>query len=228
MDYRGDYFSDDENEGLSEKAIKRKRIRRIIFYGFVFILYLIVFIRFARSCDADLIKELHFSDEARQLYESDKQNFVVYKINTQEFMNYDGTLQLKNIVCAETAGEFEIGVKYREPNEKKDSEEFSLVYELTDNLGTKYEICNRVSEKKNGYVYERISFKRVKLDFQYNLLNRSDKDKIYDDYVDEDSERNRKLILNVSDPSIGYEEEPMIIYDNSTTYQKIKKVELAA
>ena len=226
MDYRGDYFADDENEGLSQKAIKRKKIRRIIFYGLVFIIYLIVFIRFARSCDADLINNVYLSDEARDMFKSDSDGFVLYRVNTKEFMNYDGTLQLKNVVYSETAKEMEIGVKYRE---KADTPEdvFSLVYTLGDNLDTKYEICSRVSKKKNGYVYERISFKRVELDLQYNYLNRSSEDEAYDGYSEEKSERNRIIYLTVSDSFSGTSEDPITVYDNSTSYEKIKKVKLS-
>ena len=224
MDYRGDYFADDENEGLSKKAIKRKKIRRIIFYGLVFIIYLIVFIRFARSCDADLINNVYLSSEARQAYRSGAE-LTVYRVNTKEFMNYDGTLQLKNVVYAESANEMEIGVKYREKDGTPENE-FTLSYSLDDNLGNRYEICGRVSKKKNGYVYERISFKRVKIDLEYNYLNRSSEDAAYDGYSEETSERNRIFYLTVSDAFAGTSEEPIKVYDNSTTYEKIKKVTL--
>ena len=58
----------------------------------------------------DILDTPILSDNARQIYKADKDNFIIYRVYPSEFMTADGSLQLDMAVYAEKAGEFEIGV----------------------------------------------------------------------------------------------------------------------
>lgn len=236
MDIEGKYFPDEEDENQSKGWKKTKKVFKYLFYTVALLVYIIFFVRIFLSCDAELLEEIHLSDKAVQLYEQDKKSFEIYAINTKEFMNYDGTVQLKGNVYAKTANELEIGIKYNNKITKDSAgntaDGYVLEYYLRDSKNNIYEVCNRVSETKNSYKYERVSFGGVELPLEQNDLNVSRDlsaeasgavidDVSDDDALYEDESGNIRYYLVIKNPITNTTEE-LLIYDNSTTYRAIE------
>ncbi len=231
MDIEGKHFPDEEDEHSSKIG---KRIGKIGFRVLVIcsaLVYIVCFARIFSSCDAPLLEEITFSDKAVQKYNESPSDFVVYKINTRDFMEYYGTITLSDVFYAETAGELEIGIKYNtkitdaeKQNVSVDSEttlsEFPLVYKLTDQKGNEYQICNRINTEKGSYKFERVSFSGLKIDFTNNYLNKGEYyasgEGIY--FETEESVGGEKYVLEIYN-SVTKETKSFVIYDNNTSYQ---------
>jgi hypothetical protein len=165
-----------------------------------------------------------FSKKAIDIYNESPKDFVVYQINTKEFMDYYGKITLSDIMYAETAGELEIGIKYNskitETESSNSVEPFSLVYKLYDNKGNEYEICNRINTEKGSYKYERVSFGGLKIDFTDNYLNTHEYyasgEGVY--FETEDSAGGEKYTLEIFNPITNHSEK-FVIDDNNTSYK---------
>ncbi len=166
MDYEGNYFPDDED--ISPKKAKRKKIIRRCVYVLLAAVYAVVFAVILSNCEPGMYKKPVFSDAANELYKSDPEGFEVYEVYPMTFMNYDGSVQVAGVAYAKTAGELELGIKY---NSKLDNEEtgFKVRFELTDTNGVIYETANVESADKGRYKYLRISFSGVDLPLDGNV-----------------------------------------------------------
>ena len=238
MDIEGKHFPDEEDEYSIKTGKKsKKRFGKIVFRVLAIcsaLVYILFFIRIFSSCDSTLLEEVTFSDKAVGIYYESPKDFVVYKINTKDFMEYYGTITLSNVMYAQTAGELEIGVKYNtkitDPAKQNVSvenpeniPEFPLVYKLKDQKGNEYPVCNRVNVEKGSYKFERISFSGLKIDFTDNYLNT---DKYYASgegvhFDTEETEGGEKYTLEIYNP-VTKETKSFVIYDNNTSYKSVE------
>lgn len=231
MDIEGKHFPDEEDEHSSKTGKKLGKIGFRILVVCSAIVYIICFARIFSSCDSKLLEDITFSDKAVQKYYESPDDFMVYKINTRDFMEYYGTITLSDVFYAETAGELEIGIKYNTKitdAEKQNvsleegavMEEYPLVYSLTDQKGNKYEVCNRINTKKGSYKFERVSFSGLKIDFTNNYLNKGEYyasgEGVY--FETEESVSGEKYTLEIYNP-VTKESKKFVIYDNNTSYQ---------
>lgn len=107
---------DDETPGINQSgksggASGVKKIFKIIFVSILVAVWAFILLTIYLRSDDDILETPILSDEARAVYNADKDNFIMYRIYTQEFMTGDGSLQLSTAVYAESAHEFEIGVR---------------------------------------------------------------------------------------------------------------------
>ncbi len=170
MDYEGNYFSDEENEGISERKRKAKKIRRICLYSVLVAVYLIIFALLLTNCEPDMYDEYVFSDEARAIYGTTPEAFEVYEIFPQTWMSFDGGIQVKGVAYTPNTNELELGIKYNhkkyvDKDGNKPSFELHYVYGEQEKV---FEIVNTIEDKKGRYSYLRLSFAVDKLLLEEN------------------------------------------------------------
>ena len=166
MDYEGKYFPDDDEEDISKGKKIRKKITKYSFYGIILLVYVVTFSILFSNCEPDLFKTVMFSDEANSIYTNAPEEFVVYRVFPQVFMNYDGSVQIDTVVYSPTAKEIELGVKC---NKKLSANGQKPTFTIVDTNGNVYKIVNIVSETKGRYEYSRISFGGIKLNLEDNV-----------------------------------------------------------
>lgn len=88
-----------------------KRVFKIFFISLLVAMWGVIFTVIILRSNHDILDTPILSDNARQIYKADKDNFIIYRVYPSEFMTADGSLQLDMAVYAEKAGEFEIGVR---------------------------------------------------------------------------------------------------------------------
>ena len=167
MDYEGKFFPDEEEENLTEKQKRRKKALRYTFFGIVILVYIVAFAVLFTNCDASLYNEYYFSESARAIYNKDPDNFEVYNVFPQTFMNYDGSVQLDGVIYTPTANELEFGIKYNRNLIGEDGAK--PTFKLVDTNGNEYGICFIKSEEKGRYVYNRVSFENVRIELNDNV-----------------------------------------------------------
>ncbi len=171
MDYEGNYFPDEEESSQSKGKTVRKKIIRYGFFGLISLIYVVSFAILFTNCELDLYTQITFSKRAQQIYNESPEDFVVYEMYPQVFMNYDGSVQIDCVVYSPTVNELEIGIKY---NKKLIVDGNEPTFFLTDTNENSYNVCNVVSDTKGRYVYARISFEQVTLNLEENVYTNPD------------------------------------------------------
>lgn len=184
MDFGGDNYNSDELDIATQKITAAKRFKLIfktLMYFFVFLIYGILMLRFFLSCDSKLVEKVRFSDEVRELYNSDKDAFELYELHTPITFNVPRTLLLKNIVYTPQGEELELGIKFKKTLVDGVTDPV-LEYKLVDSGGNEYEISSRISDSRYDHGFERISFSKVKIDIDRNITKRFDEGESVDLY----------------------------------------------
>lgn len=88
-----------------------KRVFKIVFISLMAAVWIVILAIIILRSNHEILETPILSDGAREIYSSDKAGFVMYRVYSQDFMTTDGSLQLANGVYAESAHEFEIGVR---------------------------------------------------------------------------------------------------------------------
>lgn len=220
MDYKGNYFIDDDQDPHQSKTGKIiKKTLKILLYSISFLIYGIVFYMIFSSCDSGIIDDMYFSDEARETARNNPGSFAVYKLQPSEFMNYDGSIELKHIYYAETANELEIGIKINLKKITKGKKENALVYVLTDSEGNCYTAVNKVTDSNRKYGFVRISFAEVDLSINQNKYYKYTTSY---DYISEYEDRNIYTNNTSNESSEEEEEDAGVKYTLSIyPYEKI-------
>ncbi len=169
MDYEGNYFPDEEYEDISTRKRKAKKIRRIIFYSIIIIVYLILFALMFTNCEPDIYEEYVFSKEAQEIYNSNPNDFKVYEIFPATWMSFDGGIQVKGVAYTPNTNELELGIKYNkkyiDSNGVKPTFELRYVYGAQEKV---FDIVNTVENSSGRYNYLRVSFAIDKLPLDDN------------------------------------------------------------
>ncbi|HBL84036.1 MAG: hypothetical protein A2Y17_05640 [Clostridiales bacterium GWF2_38_85] len=229
MDYKGDYFPEEEDNIESYKMTTAKAVKlffKFLLYFIAIAIYGVIMFRFITSCDSSILEKVYFSDEAKAVYTENPDNFEVYYIRTVNYLNSDGTIQLKKIAYSPSINEFEIGIKFKDTITDGNTDAV-FKYTLADSNDNQYELVSRRSDNRFNYGYERVSFKGINLDLSLNIinnLNNSDEmSKFYDttskDDVDNDPNNVRYTF------SVYYNDElidSFEIYDNYTYIEELE------
>jgi hypothetical protein len=173
MDYKGysdrDDDEEDPNNPFQTKTSKNvKRAFKIALYSISFFIYGVIFFVIFTSCEPGMFGKMYFSEQARSMPAQNPASFAVYKVQPQDFMNYDGSVELDNIYYARNAKELEVGVKFNLQKITGGKLDNALVFILADSKGNYYTSVNQVSESNRKYGYIRVSFGGVNLDLQSN------------------------------------------------------------
>lgn len=173
MDYRGDYFPDDE---LLDLRWTSGKVVKAVFKSFIYFcaiaIYLVIFFRMYVSKEMKLVTQSILSDEAKQVYVADPKGFELYRVDSKYTSSDSGTVMLRRMIYAPDVNEFEIGVRYNSRRLTNDDLNEPLTYILKDNKGNVFEMANRVSDSRFEYGYERVCFKGVFIDVSDNVSYR--------------------------------------------------------
>ncbi len=173
MDYRGDYFPDDE---LLDLRWTSGKVVKAIFKSFIYFcaiaIYLVIFFRMYISKELDLVKQTFLSEEARQVYAADPKGFELYRVDSKSTSSKSGAVMLRRMVYAPDVNEFEIGVRFNSKKLTDGNLDRPLSYVLKDNKGNVFEMVGRVSDSRFEYGYERICFGNVFIDVSDNVAYR--------------------------------------------------------
>lgn len=178
MDYRGDYFPEEE---LLDQEWTTGRIIKAIFKGFLYfcvvLVYLFFFFRFYTSCDASLVTRTYLSEHARAIYSADPDAFIMYRFDSTN-INSDGTVMLRRIVYADTVDELEIGIRYVADKVTDGKLDMPFTYILKDSEGNTYELVNRIATSRYTYGYERVCFDGVDINMGENKYLKEESENI--------------------------------------------------
>lgn len=188
MDYKGNYFPDDDEQQEStvmppSKTAKTiKKIFKIALYSISAFVYVILFWRIFSSCDPGFFKTPIFSQKT-----IDAGDVSIYYVQTQENMGYYGRVQLGGNAYADETDELELGIKINlDGTEYGDKDR--LVFVLSDSHGTEYEISAFNDTVNDNYYYVRVCFEDVKLDLDANyyikMQRMFEEGETFDDDVD--------------------------------------------
>ena len=224
MDYQGNYFPDehDENESVTYRRVKG--FFKWTLYGISFLIYAIVIVTLILNRDNKILKKNYWAtlhaDEEINL-----KTVEMYHINTKDFMEEYGTLQLHNVDYTPEYGYLEIGVKFNAKKLTSGDYTENVTYVLTDNNGNTYVAKNIVKDGRGRYGFARICFSDVKLDLDSNDLNYnmaligSILPALPDDSINKERSdvRYTLSVYRISDGELLYDFD---VYDNSVTYTK--------
>lgn len=162
MDYQGNYFPEEHDERESKTYRVVKGVFKWTMYGLSFIVYAIIFFMIFSSCDSKIISRNYYGNYVENF---DAGSDTLYRLNTEEFMNYDGSVQLSDIDCSEKYGFLEVGVKLnaRKQLDGDKDEPFEAV--LTDNFGNTFALAGVQRDTNLRYSFARFTFADVQLDF---------------------------------------------------------------
>ena len=173
MDYEGKYFPDEDDGRQSKTGKTVKKIFKYLIYGISFLVYAILIYRIIATSDLDLVEQMIFTSETRAEAERLGDDFDLYYVFPETFMNNDATIQIKNCYYAAAQGEYELGTRYSSEI-TGDNMETELLYTLTDSRDNEYPLVNRVRDTKDKYVFERLCFSNVAFDLSENVTNRGE------------------------------------------------------
>lgn len=88
-----------------------KKILKIFVIVLVSVVWICIIGVIILRSDDDLVETPILSEKGRDVYLTDRNNFEFYTVHTADFMNDDGSVQLKNNVYAADAHELEVGVR---------------------------------------------------------------------------------------------------------------------
>lgn len=161
MDYKGNYFKDDDEDLSPFPSKNAKRIKKafkILLYSISFLVYGMIFFAIFTSCEPGMFSKMHFSDSARQKASDLALDFEVYGVHPTDFMNYDGSIQLRHLFYAESANELEIGIQFNKKKITDGETQQALACILSDSDGNFYLLANEVTGSNRKYGYLRVSF----------------------------------------------------------------------
>lgn len=205
MDYRGDYFPEDE---LLDMRWTSGKVIKAIFKSFIYFcaiaIYLVVFFRIYVTGELSLVTETYLSSEAREVYNADKKGFELYRVDSRYTSSDSGTLMLRRMVYAPQVKEFEIGVRYNSKKLTGGDLNEPLTYVLKDNKGNVFPMVNRVSDSRFEYGYERVCFSGVDIDVSDNVSYRDRESIDYSTTFGDSDESRGNGIFDIVDDSLTY------------------------
>lgn len=205
MDYRGDYFPDDE---LLDLRWTSGKVVKAIFKSFIYFcaiaIYLVIFFRMYVSSELPLVKETVLSSEAQAIYKADPKDFELYRVDSKSTSSNSGGVMLRRMLYAPKVNEFEIGVRYNSKKLTGGDLNEPFHYVLKDNKGNVFEMVNRVSDSRFEYGYERVCFGGVVIDVEDNVAYRDPESKDLSNTFGESDESVGSGIFDQVDDSLTY------------------------
>ncbi|MBQ3231150.1 MAG: hypothetical protein IJB49_09065 [Clostridia bacterium] len=224
MDYQGNYFPEEHDENESKIYRTVKGIFKWTMYGISFVLYGVIFFLLFINRDSKIL-ERNYMAEIEGYADVENENGEFYGINTKDFMNYDGSIQLFHVDYSKTHSLLEIGVKFNadkiansgiadsDIEVPKEERATQLAYILTDSNGNVYDLEHKVDDYGGRYGFARITFSGVDIDLDSNNLR-------YDSDSPTDARTGVSYSLSVYRCSDGELMNTFKIYDNAVTFQK--------
>lgn len=218
MDYRGDFFPEEQNEYSTKAGRIIKRIFKTLIYGLsISLLVFLTFYAFIYNRDSELVTRMIFNESVEEMYTARDSDAEMYRIFPATFMSDQGEIQLYNLYYAKDASMSEICVKY---NKNKftgadGSVGNAFSYTLTDSDGNSYELISCASDIQGRYCYERICFDGTEFDLESNDLN---VDHRAEGFVDKREDKKFTLSVYNTDGELVFSS---VIYSNSTSYSTV-------
>lgn len=218
MDFNDDNLYEEQPESKGFRIAKK--IFKGMLYGLCGLVWVLIFWLIFSTREPSMYDNMYFSDATRQMA-AQEENYQVWQLNVQTFMNYDASITVSNVYYAQETKELEIGVRYNKKLAKKTDADGKTYYEnvsfvLDDYDGVKYAVSNVETKTIGRYVYYRICFKDVSI-----TLPADEKETqpvyslhLYHENTEEPLSSYRKEGVLVDDAVI-------VIYDKDTVCRKV-------
>ena len=147
------------------------RIAKNIFKGLLFgasaVVWVLIFWVIISTREPSFYGEMIFSEKTRAAASADEQ-YEVWQLHVQTWMNYDNSISVSGVWYAEDTGELEIGFRFntkltRIKDESGNSITTEPVYVLSDDAGKTYAVSNLKETVIGRYRYFRVCFSDVRL-----------------------------------------------------------------
>ena len=146
-------------DGYGEPS-KAYRIVRGCFKGLLYgasaLVWILIFYILFSTRDSKLLDRMYFTDATRSAADATK-DYRIYQLYTGDFMNENGSIELRNLYYAPESGELEIGVKYNKKLTDGNTTD-GIQYVLTDQNGTEYALVRLETDVIGRYGYARVCF----------------------------------------------------------------------
>lgn len=222
MDYQGNYFPDehDENESITYRRIKG--FFKWTMYGISFLIYAIIIVTLIANRNSSIL-ETNYWAKLTGVDGFDTDEAVMYRINTKDFMEEYGALQLHNVDYSDEYGILEVGVKFNAKKLTNGDYTHDTKYVLTDSNGNTYSLANVETDGRGRYGFARLSFTGVDIDLDSNdlIYNKALVGSIQPALPDESIKNDRSSVTfilsvyRVSDGELLYDFD---LYDNTVTF----------
>ena len=153
-------MQDEEYTGGYGEPSKAYRIVRGCFkwllYGASALVWILIFYTLFSTRESKLLERMYFTDATHSVA-SETENYRIRQLYPANFMNQDGSIELRSLYYAPETGELEIGVKYNKKLTDGDTKD-GILYVLTDQNGTEYAIVRLETDEIGRYGYARVCF----------------------------------------------------------------------
>ncbi len=159
------FHEDDCDEERDERESKTYRVIRGCFKGVLYgasaLVWILVLITVFNTRESKLLSRMYFTDATKSVAEA-TEDYRVYQLHVQDFMNQGGSITVANIWYAPESGELELGVKYNKKLTDGSTDD-PILYVLKDNNGKEYPIVGYHEDAIGRYGYARVCFGEVSL-----------------------------------------------------------------
>lgn len=145
---------------------KRKRpfktLFKILLFGASIAVYLIFFVRFFVSCDADIADDVFLDKASAEKFCDLENDLHFYHYQPLSWTNEDGSVQLSNIFYIEDFKNLQLTVRSRDDIFNKDSDAYPFTFEIRVSGDEEKTVVPTVRvENRYGYTYARLEVRDV-------------------------------------------------------------------
>ncbi len=134
-----------------------KTLFKILLFGASVAVYLIFFIRFFVSCDADIADDVFLDKESARLFSDLERDMPFYHYQPLSWTNEDGSVQLSNIFYIEDFKNLQLTVRSRDDIFNKESDAYPFTFEIRVSGDEEKTVVPIVRvENRYGYTYARL------------------------------------------------------------------------
>lgn len=159
---------DEWGEVRDERESKAYRVIRGCFKGVLYgasaLVWILVFITIFNTRESKLLSRMYFTDATKSIAEA-TEDYRVYQLHLQDFLNQDGSIRVANIWYAPESGELELGIQYNKKLTDGSTND-PILYVLKDNSGTEYPLVGFREDAIGRYGYARVCFGGLSIPLQ--------------------------------------------------------------
>ena len=140
-----------------KKKITVRKILKYIVFSISAAVYIVFFVRFFVSCDADITDDVFLTPEQKIKFEDLSLDYPLYHYQPTAWTSDDGTVQIKNIYYLEPINTLELTVRHRIDAYNPNSDTYPFTFKVRVSGDVEYETVPEIKlETRYGYTYARL------------------------------------------------------------------------